>query len=416
MLIVNPSSNHLHLGSMKPSLVDDVKPIFPRKMDSLLQEVQTLFERRLPMDALLDLSKKLQAELKERLQSSPQCMLPSHNYTLPDGREKGTYLALEVGGSTLRVALVDLNGRSSTEKSLRIRRINLNIRLDAIVNDSSAAVLSRAYVEPTTRLAVILGTGINAAIHLPTASLHRSKFGARTFPSDVDTSHVLVNTELSMFGKQAFPTTRWDELLNARHIMPNYQPMEYLLAGGYLGEVVRQILVEATETAGLFNGTLPPSLSKPYSLDTHTLASIEIDTYPALSLSCQIFRDRFPSSTPPTPVDMHFVRQVILSVSHRSQSYFTAAIHALSSILQSTDEGNLTRDLDHVSIGCDGSVINKYPEYMSRSQELLDQLVAMEANGHKRVVLESAGESAVLGAGVAAGMAAAASTPPPSPS
>ncbi|KAL9043560.1 MAG: hypothetical protein Q9214_003257 [Letrouitia sp. 1 TL-2023] len=509
MLTVTPSSNQLHLGSMKSSLVADVKPIFPRKMDDLLLEVQNLFERQLPVDALLALSKKLQAELKERLQSSPQCMLPSHNYTLPDGREKGTYLALEVGGSTLRVALVDLSGRSSTEKSLRIRRIvtstidqrvrdfqglaffdwiamrigemlaadreasdymrlkeplpmgiawsfpidqtsirsgniigmgkgfhcstskgadlgdiieqacqraNLNIRLDAIVNDSSAAVLSRAYVEPTTRLAVILGTGINAAIHLPTASLHRSKFGARTFPSEVDTSHVLVNTELSMFGKQVFPTTRWDELLNARHIMPNYQPMEYLLAGGYLGEVVRQILVEATETAGLFNGSLPPTLSKPYSLDTHTLASIEIDTYPALSLSCQIFRDRFPSSTPPTPVDIHFVRQVILSVSHRSQKYFTAAIHALSSILQSTDEGDLTRDLDHVSIGCDGSVINKYPGYMSRSQELLDQLVAMEANGHKRVVLESAGESAVLGAGVAAGMAAAASTPPPSPS
>lgn len=108
---------------MKPSLVDDVKPIFPRKMDDLLSEVQNLFERQLPVDALLSLSKKLQAELKERLQSSPQCMLPSHNYTLPDGREKGTYLALEVGGSTLRVALVDLSGRSSTEKSLRIRRI-----------------------------------------------------------------------------------------------------------------------------------------------------------------------------------------------------------------------------------------------------------------------------------------------------
>lgn len=103
-------------------------------MEILLEEVQQLFEQHSRVDSLLALSKKLQAEFEERLQSSPQCMLPSHNYTLPNGMEHGTYLALEVGGSTLRVALVDLRGRNSSRHPLRIRRI-VNSTIDNDVRD-----------------------------------------------------------------------------------------------------------------------------------------------------------------------------------------------------------------------------------------------------------------------------------------
>ncbi|KAL8955108.1 MAG: hypothetical protein Q9193_006908 [Seirophora villosa] len=497
MLLVHPPPDLPRLSSLKATAVEDVMSIHQSKMDTLLKEVQQLFEQQSRLESLLALSNKLQAEFRERLQSSPQCMLPSHNYTLPNGMEHGTYLAVEVGGSTLRVALVDLSGRNKPRRPLRIRRLvsstidhdvrdlrgvlffdwiaqkigemlvtdgeagdrmqfkeplpmgiawsfpidqtsirsgniigmgkgfhcsiykghdlgdlitqacqraHLNIRLDAIVNDSSAAVLSRAYIDPTTRLAVILGTGMNAAIHLPISSLHSSKFGLRQFPTTIDTTHVLVNTELSMFGKRAFSTTRWDDCLNAQHKLPDFQPMEYLLAGGYLGEIVRLIVVEATETVGMFGGILPVKLSRPYSLDTRTLAAIEADDHPWLSPSCKLLQETCLLLGPPTPAEVHFIREVILSVSLRSQSYFAAAVHALSSLLHDLDHANL-QAVDHVSIGCDGSVVNKYPGYMEKCQVLLDQLTRLENRGRKRVVLESAGESAVLGAGVAVAMA-----------
>lgn len=131
---------------------------------------------------------------------------------------------------------------------------SLDIRLDAIVNDSSSTLLARAYVDPSSRLAVILGTGVNAAIHLPIAALQSSKFGSRIMPSETDADFVLTNTELSMFGKDILPTTRWDERLNNDHMHPNYQPFEYLIAGAYMGEIVRLIICEATATAGLFSG------------------------------------------------------------------------------------------------------------------------------------------------------------------
>ena len=284
---------------------------------------------------------------------------------------------------------------------------NVNVRLDAIVNDSSSTLLARAYLDPATRLACILGTGMNAAIHLPISSLHPSKFASRSLPQHHSITHVLTNTELSMYGKRIFPATRWDELLNSRHVMPDYQPFEYLIAGGYMGEIVRLIMVEATSEAGLFDGSFPPALTKPYSLDTKTLAQIEIDTSNCLETTCSLLHEKFPSAPYPAFQDAHFIRQTICSVTSRSIAYFTTGIHALSSLLQEMEhKAGIQDDQDHISIGCDGSVINKYPGYMDRAQETLNQMVVLENMGRKKVVLERTQESAVKGAGVAGAMAA----------
>ncbi|MCJ1464831.1 hypothetical protein MMC07_003446 [Pseudocyphellaria aurata] len=498
MLIVTPPPKPPH--QLLAGLVngDNARQPASQNMEDLMLEVEDLFERQLRIESLLSMSRKLQGELRLRLKSSPQSMLPSHNYVLPTGQERGIYLALEVGGSTLRVALVELHGRSVKQERLRVRRIecspidanvrqlrelaffdwiaariadmlamevntkmdeplrmgiawsfpidqtsirsgnvlgmgkgfhcsqfvqghdlgeiieqacqraHLNIRLDAIVNDSSATLLSNAYLDPSTRLAAILGTGINAAVHLPIAALHPSKFGPRLMPRSSEATHVLVNTEFSMFGKSIWPTTRWDEKLNTSHLLPDYQPLEYLIAGGYMGEIVRLILVEATTGAGLFGGHLPPSLLSEYALDTRTLAAIEQDHSASLVSSCILFQERHPSSNPPLYSDMRFIRQVTRSVSRRSSAYFTAGMHALSSLLEDLGGSEPLHDgANHIGIGCDGSVINKYPGYMARCQDLMDQLIGLEGGQvRRRVVLEKTIDSAVVGAGVAGAMAA----------
>ena len=92
----------------------------PDSLEIFLKEVQRGFEQQLRIEDLLALSKKLQAELQQHMISSPQCMLPSFTYELPNGQEQGTYLALEVGGSNLRIALVELDGRGL---GMRIQRM-----------------------------------------------------------------------------------------------------------------------------------------------------------------------------------------------------------------------------------------------------------------------------------------------------
>ena len=243
---------------------------------------------------------------------------------------------------------------------------------------------------------------MNAAVHLPVTALNPFKFRSMSPPVD-PSNHVLTNTELSMFGKNIFPTTRWDKVLNATHILPDYQPFEYLVAGKYIGEIVRLILLEATQTAGLFDGIMPPSLaSVTYSLDTKDLALVDVDESPELVLSRSLFHQRHPSPHYPAEKDMMFIQDVVRRVSTRSIAYFTVGIHALTAVLQRLD----TIEMDHITIGCDGSIINKYPRYIEMAQEIFDQMIESgEPHGKMRVSLERTTDSAVLGAAVAGAMA-----------
>lgn len=115
-----------------PKLVYNVVRARDPSMDDFLLEVKRLFEAPLQPKRLLAMSGKLQEQFKQKLQSSNICMLPSYNHTLPTGHERGTYLALDVGGSTFRAALVDLGGKELGEKSMRITKMRC-FRIDNAV-------------------------------------------------------------------------------------------------------------------------------------------------------------------------------------------------------------------------------------------------------------------------------------------
>lgn len=116
-----PSLIHAVLPSLSSrKRVRDALRTYDRTMDDLLREIQRLLEAPLEPAALLQMSAKLQEQFAPKLQASDICMLPSYNDKLPTGLEKGSYLALDVGGSTFRVALVELNGRQPSTKNMRI--------------------------------------------------------------------------------------------------------------------------------------------------------------------------------------------------------------------------------------------------------------------------------------------------------
>ena len=276
---------------------------------------------------------------------------------------------------------------------------NLSVRVQAIVNDGAATLLSRAYLDSSTRLALILGTGANAAIYLPVSALGQSKFGRRPSGWYRQASHVVVNTEMSMFGKYVFPTTRWDEHLNATHAMPDFQPFEHLVSGRYLGVIFRLVLAEGVKVARLFGGQLPAGMDIPYNLDTPIMASIEADESSDLYAAQKALTQAFSFVHPPSLADLHAIQQIATCISRRAAAYLAVGIHALWSLREETtssfpsfppspaesssglgdsptdsdfDElgssisasaGKFTRPVtgDVVSIGCNGSVFEKYP-------------------------------------------------------
>jgi hexokinase len=76
--------------------------------ETFQEHVNTQFLTSLSTENLLDLSTKLHKSYVSAASSSPAQMLPSHITTLPSGRERGQYIAVDLGGTNMRVALVRL--------------------------------------------------------------------------------------------------------------------------------------------------------------------------------------------------------------------------------------------------------------------------------------------------------------------
>lgn len=471
-----------------------------RSLESLRGEIHRLFLNSLTTARMLAMSRKMRSQYRRQLQEGQDCMLPSYSTTLPTGQEKGTCLALDVGGSTLRLALVDLNGRSH-RMPLHIRRMvvapigslvrkmpsheffdwiaqrieamlldepgvethgqkvwllgltwsfpldqtslsggrirgmgkgfrchhdtlgqdlgelivnacrarSVNVRIEAIVNDSSATLLSQAYLDSSTSMGLIVGTGTNAAIHLPTCSLALKKFGIRNPAWYSGAEKVITNTELSMFGKGILPETRWDEVLNAAHPLPDFQPLEYMTTGRYLGEILRLIIVEAVDTCGLFDGILPQALNDPYTLETLILAKLEQDPSPNYKYSSTVVQEAWQLPRRPRRQEMQFLRSAAQDISHRSSAFLAVAIHALWSLQKEFEPqlGSVSDRGSTSSIACNGSVILKYPAFRQRCQDFIADMVQAESGATHppgvtdEVVLQSTDEAAILGAAVA---------------
>jgi hexokinase len=120
------------------------RPFNPsRTMDDFLREVRRLFEAPLDPDDLMAMSAKLVAQFKVKLQASNICMLPSYNHTLPSGNEKGTFLALDCGGTSFRVAVVELNSQDDPDgECMRIVRMR-----SVKIGDAARALEGHAFFD-----------------------------------------------------------------------------------------------------------------------------------------------------------------------------------------------------------------------------------------------------------------------------
>lgn len=120
-----------------------------------------------------------------------------------------------------------------------------------------------------------------------------------------------------------------------------------------------------------------------------------------MSRAATIFEKNHPLATPPTITELRFVQAVVRSVSHRAAAYLATGIHALW-LLRLSVEGLKPHEAGHVTIGCNGSIIERYPRFRSVAQDYLNDMIVASGGVPDSVVLEVAYESAIFGAAVAA--------------
>ncbi len=92
--------------------------------------------------------------------------------------------------------------------------------------------------------------------------------------------HVVINTEWGAFGNQGeldFILTKWDREVDKNSINPGKQIFEKMISGMYMGEVVRQVLMDLVNEGLIFVDQPTENIFKQGRFYTKYVSEIESD-------------------------------------------------------------------------------------------------------------------------------------------
>ncbi|KAL0726155.1 hypothetical protein Bca4012_022248 [Brassica carinata] len=154
-----------------------------------------------------------------------------------------------------------------------LERHGLKIRMNMALVDDTIGVLSGGrYYHKDTVAAVTLGMGTNAAYIEQAQEVLRWKS-----PIPNESQEIVISTEWGDFRSCHLPLTEFDAALDAESLNTGTRVFEKMVSGGYLGEIVRRVLLRMSEESALFGDILPPKLKTPYILGSPDMAAMHQD-------------------------------------------------------------------------------------------------------------------------------------------
>uniref|UniRef100_A0A9L0TCD9 Hexokinase-2 n=1 Tax=Equus caballus TaxID=9796 RepID=A0A9L0TCD9_HORSE len=340
--------------------------------------LKTLEPLKLSREQLLEVKRRMKVEMerglsKETHASAPVKMLPTYVCATPDGTEKGDFLALDLGGTNFRVLLVRVrNGkRRGVEMHNKIYSIPQDIMhgtgdeefdLDvvAVVNDTVGTMMTCGYEDPHCEVGLIVGTGSNACYmeEMRNVELVEGEEG-----------RMCVNTEWGAFGDNGCLDdfcTEFDVAVDELSLNPGKQRFEKMMSGMYLGEIVRNILIDFTKRGLLFRGRISERLKTRGIFETKFLSQIESDCL-ALQQVRAILQHLGLESTCD---DSIIVKEVCTVVAQRAAQLCGAGMAAV------VDKIRENRGLDtlKVTVGVDGTLYKLHPHFAKVMRETVKDL------------------------------------------
>uniref|UniRef100_A0A665X0B1 Hexokinase-2 n=1 Tax=Echeneis naucrates TaxID=173247 RepID=A0A665X0B1_ECHNA len=405
---------------------------------------------RLSRNQLLEVKERMNEEMARGLskQTHEQAsikMLPTYVRSTPDGTEHGDFLALDLGGSSFRVLLVQV--RSGTKSNVDMhhkiysipqetmqgtaeelfdhivdciadflkyrdmRGVSLPLgftfsfpchqsKLDqgillrwtkgfkasgceghdvvsllkdniienefdlnfvAVVNDTVGTMMTCSYEDPKCEVGLIVGTGTNACYM---EEMHNIEL------VEGDSGLMCVNMEWGAFGEGGELDdfcTQFDRVVDACSSNPGKQRYEKMISGMYLGEIVRNVLLDFTAKGLLFRGKLSERLKTHGIFETKFLTQIEKDRLAMRQIRSILQHLGLTSSTCDDSV---VVKEVCSVVARRAAQLCGAGLAAV------IDKIRQNRNLNQLSItvGVDGTLYKTHPHFSSIMQETLQDL------------------------------------------
>lgn len=297
------------------------------------------------------------------------------------------------------------------------------IEVSAITNDSISTLLAGGYVHKgNATVGIIAGTGTNATCLCPVGKLGEFKKPTQK----PDATHVLLNTEWSING--TLPpveryVTKWDRILDTENEKPGFQPLEEMVGGRYLGELVRLVSLDVFGREG---EKLPSRFYKPYAIETKLCADVEgagrsediveiLKTY-FCDTSSRWDWDNTRANT---------FQKICQTISNRAAALVVAATVGILDVnddfgLNTARTSHQAEEVSDVVISFTGTILEKYPSFRERCQQYIEQVAEQWYNEHavskrasiqrRKVKLVEAKDGGIIGAAVLAAMVKAGRT------
>ncbi|XP_059202062.1 hexokinase HKDC1-like [Centropristis striata] len=294
-----------------------------------------------------------------------------------------------------------------------IKRAEFDLDIVAVVNDTVGTMMSCAYEDPECEIGLIAGTGTNVCYMEELKNIKKTeqkteqvereegtpdgeedKHDAWTErekkEGDAEIPKMCINTEWGGLGDDGSLDdiiTPYDTEVNQNSINPGKQRFEKLTSGMYLGEVVRQVLLDLTRGGLLFRGHVTEALKTPGIFQTQYLSQIESDRLALLQVRSILQHLGLDS----TCDDSIIVKEVCGAVSRRAAQLCGAGMAAV------VDKIRENRGLDrlNITVGVDGALYKLHPHFAGVLQETARAL-APQCNVNFLPSEEGSGKGAAL--------------------
>lgn len=273
-----------------------------------------------------------------------------------------------------------------------LQKRNLPIKLAALINDTTGTLVASQYTDPLMKIGCIFGTGCNAAYFENAGSI--PKLAHLKLPPDTP---MAINCEYGAFDNEhlVLPRTPYDVVIDETSPRPGQQAFEKMIAGLYLGEIFRLVLVDLAENKNLiFENQDLSALKKPYCLDASFLATIEEDPFENLQESYDMFKTKLGIET--NKAELELARRLAELIGTRAARLSSCGVAAIVK----------KKSIKQCHVGADGSVFNKYPHFKARGAQALRDILDWpeKKRGEKDPVVMMSAED---GSGVGAALIAA---------
>ncbi|XP_053244440.1 hexokinase HKDC1 [Podarcis raffonei] len=240
------------------------------------------------------------------------------------------------------------------------RRNEFDLDIVAVVNDTVGTMMTCGYEDPNCEIGLIAGTGSNVCYMEDMRNIEIV---------EGEEGKMCINTEWGGFGDNGCIDnlrTKYDKEVDEGSLNPGEQRYEKMTSGMYLGEIVRQILIDLTKQGLLFRGQISERLRTRGIFETKFLSQIESDRLVLL----QVRRILQQLGLDSTCDDSIIVKEVCGSVSKRAAQLCGAGLAAIVEKIRDN------RNLEHLktTVGVDGTLYKLHPHFSRILQETVKEL------------------------------------------